>query len=316
MVEVRSQKSEVRGKKQEAREPPAFVILHLASEKLIAISDLIRLPKQYGTLLLLCPTLWSLFIASGGRPPLKILGIFILGTFLMRSAGCAINDIADRNFDKYVERTKTRPLASGRLSLKEAMLIFAALSGLAFILVLFLNPLTIALSIIGISLASIYPFIKRVSHLPQVFLGIAFGWGAVMAWSAVHNTIGLPAILIFTANIFWSTAYDTVYALMDKEDDIKIGVKSTAILFGGHVYTALYLLYAMVIIILAAAGWIAKMGSVYFAILFLSGIIFEYMVSMLKKSPTRETAFRIFVANAGIGLLILAGIFVDYIARY
>src|SRR3972149_2100616 len=289
---------------------------HALTQKLFAISDLIRLPKQYGTLLLLCPTLWSLFIATEGKPSLKLLSIFILGTFLMRSAGCAINDIADRNFDKFVERTKTRPLADGRLELKEAIVTFLALSALAFILVLFLNPLTIALSLIGILLASIYPFVKRVSHLPQVFLGIAFGWGAVMACSAVHNTIGMPAILIFTANIFWSTAYDTVYALMDKEDDIKIGVKSTAILLGKHVYTALYLLYVGVITILVVAGWVSGMGGVYFAILFLSGIIFEYMVSMLKKSPTRATAFRIFVANAGIGLFILTGIIVDYIARY
>ena len=285
----------------------------ILSEKLYAISDLIRLQKQYGTLLLLCPTLWSLFMATDGRPPLKILGIFILGTFLMRSVGCAINDIADRNFDKYVERTKARPLASGRLSLKEAILTFAVLSSIAFILVLFLNPFTIALSIIGILMASVYPFVKRVSHLPQVFLGIAFGWGGVMAWAAVHNTIGLPAILIFTANIFWSTAYDTIYALMDKEDDIKIGVKSTAILFGRHVYKVLYLLYAMVIIILALAGLISKMGSVYFATLFAAGFVFEYMVYMLRKSPTREVALRIFVANAGMGLLILAGIFADYI---
>src|SRR3990172_4862161 len=203
------------------------------TEKLFAISDLIRLPKQYGTLLLLCPTLWSLFIATEGRPSLKLLGIFILGTFLMRSAGCAINDIADRNFDRFVERTKARPLASGRLTLKEAIVTFLALSFLAFILVLFLNPLTIILSVIGISLASIYPFIKRVSHLPQVFLGIAFGWGA-------------------------------------------------------------------------------KMGNVYFAILLLSGILFEYMVFILKYSPTRETAFRIFLVNAGVGLFILAGIFADY----
>ncbi len=287
----------------------------ILSEKLYAINDLIRLPKQYGTLLLLCPTLWSLFIATDGRPPLKILGIFILGTFLMRSAGCAINDIADRNFDKHVERTKTRPLASGRLSLKEAILTFAVLSSIAFVLVLFLNPLTIALSIIGILLTSVYPFVKRVSHLPQAFLGIAFGWGGVMAWAAVHNTIGMPAILIFTANIFWSTAYDTVYALMDIEDDIKIGVKSTAILFGRHVYKVLYLLYAVVIIILAAAGLIVKMGGLYFTVLFLAGIAFECMVSILKRSPSRETAFRIFVANAVVGLLILAGIFADYVIK-
>ena len=283
--------------------------------KIIAISDLVRLPRQYGTVLVLCPTLWALFIAADGRPPLKILGIFILGTFLMRSAGCVINDIADRNFDRFVERTKTRPLADGRLKLKEAIIIFIILSSLAFVFVLFLNPLTIALSIIGISLTAVYPFVKRVSHLPQVFLGIAFGWGAIMAWTAVNNTIGLPAILIFTANIFWSTAYDTIYALMDKEDDIKIGVKSTAILLGRHVYKTLYLLYGIVIIILAAVGFISKMGSIYFVVLLLSFVIFEYLAFTLKSSPTRETAFRIFVANALVGLLILAGIFADYVIK-
>src|SRR3989338_7476371 len=153
MIEVRSQKQEAMGKEREE-------ILYLTSEKLIAISDLVRLPRQYGTVLVLCPTLWSLFIAADGRPPLKILTIFILGTFLMRSVGCAINDIADRNFDKYVERTKTRPLADGRLTLKEAIITFIALSSAAFALVLFLNPLTITLSIIGILLASIYPLKK------------------------------------------------------------------------------------------------------------------------------------------------------------
>lgn len=283
------------------------------SDKMVAIADLIRLPRQYGTVLVLCPTLWSLFIAADGKPSLKLLGIFTVGTFLMRSAGCAINDIADRNFDKHVERTKSRPLADGRLALKEAIITFVILSSLAFSLVLFLNPLTIILSVIGIALASLYPFVKRVSHLPQVALGMAFGWGAVMAWSAVHNTIGLPAILIFTANIFWSTAYDTVYALMDIEDDKKIGVKSTAILFGRHVYKILYLLYIVVIVILALAGFTAKMGNIYYVVLFLSGIIFEYMVFMLKKSPRREVAFQIFTANAVMGLVILGGIVVDYI---
>lgn len=285
------------------------------AKKIIAISDLIRLKRQYGTILVLCPTLWSLFVAADGRPSLKLLAIFILGTFLMRSAGCAINDIADRNFDKFVERTKNRPLADGRLALKEAIAVFVILSLFAFCLVLFLNPFTIILSVIGISLASLYPFVKRVSHLPQVVLGMAFGWGAVMAWSAVHNTIGLPAILIFAANIFWSTAYDTIYAMMDIEDDKKIGVKSTAILFGRHVYTILYLLYAAFIAIFAAAGVASNMNWIFFAVLFLSGIIFEYMVSMLKKSPTRDTVFQIFTANAVVGLVILAGIVVDYIIK-
>ncbi|MBI5682284.1 MAG: 4-hydroxybenzoate octaprenyltransferase [Deltaproteobacteria bacterium] len=285
----------------------------IINNKATAIFDLIRLKKQYGTLLLLAPTLWSLFLASSGMPPLKLLIIFITGTFLMRSAGCVINDIADRDFDRHVERTRDRPLASGRLTVREALFVFCALIALSFVLALFLNPLTIILSLVALFLASLYPFVKRVSYLPQVFLGMAFGWGSVMAWSAVRNEIGIPAILIFIANTFWSTAYDTIYALMDKEDDLKIGVKSTAILFGTHIYTVLYLLFAMAIITLAAAGWIAKMGTVYFAILFAAGFIFEYMVYILRKSPTRETAFRIFIANAGIGLLILAGIAVDYI---
>ncbi|MFQ5464411.1 MAG: UbiA family prenyltransferase, partial [Thermodesulfobacteriota bacterium] len=203
--------------------------------KLTAISDLIRLPKQYGTLLLLWPTMWSLVIASGGRPSFRHLVVFTVGTFLMRSAGCAINDIADRNFDGFVERTRTRPLASGRLNVREALFVFAVLGLGAFVLVLQLNRLTIVLSFVGIALAAIYPFMKRVSHLPQAFLGAAFGWGAVMAWSAATGTVGGVAVLIFLANVFWSTAYDTIYALMDVEDDLKIGVKSTAILFGPRV---------------------------------------------------------------------------------
>ena len=179
--------------------------------KLEAISDIIRLRKQYGTLLLLSPTLWALFMVSSGRPSLKHLVIFVLGSFLMRSAGCVINDISDRDFDRYVERTRRRPLADGRLTVVEALALFLIFSLLAFVLVLFLNRITVMLSLAAMALAMLYPLIKRISHLPQAFLGMAFGWGAVMAWSAVTGSIGAPAIVIFVANIFWAVSLTTPY---------------------------------------------------------------------------------------------------------
>ena len=285
--------------------------MNILKEKIIAVSDLIRLSKQYGTLLVLLPTLWSLMLASNGRPPLKILVIFIVGTFLMRSTGCVINDIADRNFDGHVERTKNRPLASGKLTLKEAKAVFIILSLTAFALVLLLNPLTIALSFVGILLAIIYPFVKRVSHLPQIVLGMAFGWGAIMAWAAVRNTVELPAILIFLANIFWSTAYDTIYALIDIEDDVKIGVKSTAILFGKYVYLATFLSFAGVIAFLMLLGIYASLGRPYFASVAAAFVFFVFQVFIIKMSPKRETAFAVFVFNIVVGSMILFGLSLD-----
>ncbi|MBI5588597.1 MAG: 4-hydroxybenzoate octaprenyltransferase [Deltaproteobacteria bacterium] len=280
-------------------------------KKISAVSDLIRLPKQQGTLLVLWPTLWSLFIASAGVPTVKLLAIFILGTFLMRSAGCAINDIADRNFDPHVERTRTRPLANGRLKVKEAAIVFVTLSALAFALVLFLNTLTVILSVVGILLASLYPFVKRVSHFPQVVLGMAFGWGSVMAWSAVTGSIGAVPLLIFAANIFWSTAYDTIYALMDMEDDLMIGVKSTAIFFGKKVYLALTLLYLLTAAFLLAAGFAGGLGLVYYSGVLISLGAFLRMAAHLKKNPTREAAFRGFIGNAVVGGFILVFILID-----
>jgi 4-hydroxybenzoate polyprenyltransferase len=226
----------------------------------------------------------------------------------MRSAGCVVNDIADRNFDRYVERTKRRPLADGRLGLREAILVFIILCLAAFSLVLLLNRFTIILAFVGLFLAVIYPFIKRISHFPQVFLGIAFGWGAVMAWSAVRNSIGVEAILIFVANIFWSTAYDTVYAMMDIDDDKKIGVKSTAIFFGSHVYKAVIILHICFVAFLALAGLAGGLGLPFYFTLAVVFFILNYMVFRLKKSPTREMAFLVFVANCAIGAMILVGI--------
>jgi 4-hydroxybenzoate polyprenyltransferase len=279
--------------------------------KLIAVSDLIRLTKQYGTALLLLPALWALFIASNGAPTLEHLVIFTLGAFVMRSAGCVINDIADRNFDKRVERTRSRPLADGRLTVAEAFTVFAVLSTVAFFLVLLLNPLTIFLAFLGIALAAAYPFVKRVSFFPQAFLGIAFGWGAIMAWAAVRESLELTCILIFIANIFFSTAYDTIYALMDIEDDLRVGVKSTAIYFGKYVYSATALLYAGVFLTLVAVGWVAGLGPVYYAGILITFIFFLLIVFNLKKNPTRDAAMRGFLANTGAGAIILLSIIID-----
>ncbi len=281
------------------------------ANKFHAYTELIRLPKQYGTLLVLWPTLWSLFLASHGMPAVKLLFIFIIGTFLMRSAGCVINDIADRKFDPLVERTRSRPLAAGTLELKEALAAFVVLASLAFILVLFLNRLTIALSFIGIALAVVYPFVKRVSHLPQTVLGMAFGWGAVMAWSAVNNNVSSAAILIFFANIFWSMAYDTIYALMDIKDDVRIGVKSTAILFGGGIFTALYCLYLAFALVMCAAGLLLGLGPYYYVGIILALVVFLLVVKGLKKNPRPATAFKGFLANAVMGGFILVFIIVD-----
>ena len=280
-------------------------------KKLAAISDLIRLPKQYGTLLVLWPTLWSLFLASNGVPSARHLAIFIFGAFLMRSAGCAINDVADRKFDPHVERTRQRPLASGSLTVVDALFVFAALSMLAFILVLFLNPFTVLLSVIGLALAAVYPFVKRVSRFPQMFLGIAFGWGAVMAWSAAANSIGMAAVLIFIANIFWSTAYDTIYALMDMDDDLRIGVKSTAIYFGAHVYAALAVFYFLTAVFLAAAGWVAGRGVFYYAGVGVALLLFLGTARDVRKNTTREGRFKAFLANAAIGGIVLLAIIID-----
>lgn len=279
--------------------------------KFAAISDLVRLPRQQGTLLLLWPAMWSLFMASDGRPSYGHLAVFCLGTFLMRSAGCAINDLADREFDPRVERTKTRPLADGRLKPIDALLVFAALSALAFALVLQLNRLTVTLSLVGISLAAAYPFVKRVSHFPQVVLGMAFGWGSVMAWSAVREEVSIVPVLIFLGNVFWSTAYDTIYALMDMEDDLKIGVKSTAIFFGKNVFKALVVLYLLMTAALGAAGIIAGLGGVYIAGLTLCFALFSGVVAMVKANPSRETANRGFIANAFIGGVLLLFILID-----
>ncbi|MFQ5949341.1 MAG: 4-hydroxybenzoate octaprenyltransferase [Nitrospiria bacterium] len=276
------------------------------------IARLIRLEKQYGTLLLLLPTLWSLFVASEGRPTLKHLAIFILGAFLMRSAGCVANDMADRRFDAKVERTKGRPLASNRLTMKEAFATLVLLLTLSFLLVLMLNPLTILLSFAALLVALLYPFAKRVTHLPQVVLGIAFSWGVIMAWTAVRNTLSVTPFLILLANLFWATGYDTIYALMDRDDDLQIGVRSTATLFGAQSWFAVSLFFALVVLFLTLAGRRLQMAPVYYLTLGGIGLFFAYQGIQLRKPLSRTALFSLFRSHVWVGLTVLIGITLHY----
>jgi len=276
-----------------------------------AVADLIRLNKQYGTILLLMPTLWSLVIASHGAPSLRLLLVFTLGCFVMRSAGCVINDIADRRFDSFVSRTKDRPLASGRLTLLEAMIVLGVLLLIALGLATQLNRLSLALCPIGLLLAILYPYTKRYLPFPQFFLGLAFGWGAVMAWAAVRNSLQMPVYLIFLANIFWAMAYDTIYALMDKEDDLKLGLKSTAILFGRHVWWLVGLLFTGFLGSLMMVGWAAHLDYIYYLFLLITGGYCLYQTLIIKGSPDARTAFALFKSNVGVGIFLLSGLFMD-----
>jgi 4-hydroxybenzoate polyprenyltransferase len=280
-------------------------------QKLTALSDLIRLPKQYGTLLLLLPALWSLFVAADGFPPWSLMLVFIIGSFLMRSAGCVINDIADQRLDRHVWRTQSRPIASGRLTTREAFVVFSVLITLAAPLAFALNPLAMFLAPIGLLLAVIYPFSKRLFSLPQAVLGIAFGWGALMAWAAIRNDIDLPALLIFIATIFWAIAYDTIYALMDKEDDLRIGIKSSAILFGRSTWLAVGLNYFLGLGCMVLVGYYASLGWIYYSGLMIGYTIFAYHTYRIKKGVDREQAFMFFKSNVIVGLIVLLGIFLD-----
>jgi 4-hydroxybenzoate polyprenyltransferase len=288
------------------------MMLAVFKNKTQAVLDLIRLMKPYGTLLLLMPTLWSLVVAAEGAPSGKLLMIFILGSFVMRSAGCVINDIIDRNFDGHVERTRGRPIPSGRLSVIEAAGIFSLLLIVAFGLVLQLNRSAQLLSLAGIALAILYPFSKRIIHLPQMVMGVAFGWGAVMAWVAVRNTIETPIIMIFLANLFWATAYDTIYALMDREDDLKIGVKSSAILFGRHTGPAIGILFGLSSFFFVLLGLTARLGPVYYLSIGAATGWFIMQARAIRHPLDRQGAFSLFKSNVGVGLLVLLGLVLNY----
>ncbi len=274
-------------------------------------AQLIRLDKPIGILLLLWPTLIALWIAAEGWPDPLVLFVFVMGVILMRSAGCAINDYADRKIDGKVKRTAQRPLASGKITKKETLLVFASLSLLAFMLVLLMNTLTIVMSLVGVLLAVSYPFMKRYHYLPQVHLGAAFGWAAPMAYAAQANEVTTVTWLIFLATILWATSYDTMYAMVDYDDDIKIGVKSTAILFGNQDKLIIGLIQVLLILNLLLIGHRAELSGFYYLGVTAAAMFAVYQQYLIKDRE-RELCFKAFLNNNWFGLVLFIGVFLDY----
>ncbi|EPC7545845.1 4-hydroxybenzoate polyprenyltransferase [Morganella morganii] len=277
-----------------------------------AYSRLMRTDRPIGSLLLLWPTYWALWIAARGVPDWHILIIFTIGVFSMRAAGCVINDFADRKFDGSVERTKNRPLPRGDVTEKEAKILFAVLVLVSFGLVLTLNTMTIWLSVAGLALAWIYPFVKRVSHLPQVVLGAAFGWSIPMAFAAVSESLPAVCWLLFAVNIIWSVIYDTQYAMVDRNDDLKIGVKSTAILFGRFDKIIIGILQLVMILMLLWTGMMANLSGIFYWSLLLAGALFVYQ-QRLMADRERDPCFQAFMNNNYVGFILFLGMLVSYL---
>jgi len=282
----------------------------LIRERLSQYAYLMRLEKPIGILLLLWPTLWALWLASDGNPNPKILTIFITGVILMRSAGCVVNDFADRHFDKYVERTRLRPLAAGKVSILEAFLLILLLALCALYLVLQCNQLTIRLAFIGAGLTVIYPFLKRITHLPQIGLGLAFTWGVPMAFAAENGVVSTSGWFLFFTGMLWPVIYDTMYAMVDKEDDVKIGVKSTAILFDAMDRMIICLLQSLFVILLIIVGLMFELNVIYYLCLIVVGILFVYQQYLIKDHNSKK-CFNAFLNNNWVGLAIFAGIFLS-----
>ncbi len=280
-------------------------------QKLKLYSELVRLERPIGIYLLLWPTLWALAIAGEGGPDLWVLFVFVTGVVLMRSAGCAINDYADRHIDLHVARTKDRPLTSGKISSKEALMVFAVLSILAFMLVLTLNTYTIYLSVGGIVLAASYPFMKRYHYLPQVHLGAAFGWAVPMAYAAQTGSVTKIAWLLYIATLLWTVAYDTMYAMVDRDDDLKIGAKSTAILFGDADRVIIGFLQLLFIVTLWLIGQELEFSSIYFIGLVFASLLLAYEQAMIVyRLP--EFCFHAFLHNHWVGAVVFFGIMGHY----
>ncbi|HUX73417.1 MAG TPA: 4-hydroxybenzoate octaprenyltransferase [Steroidobacteraceae bacterium] len=278
---------------------------------LMDYARLMRLDRPIGAYLLLWPTLWALWIAARGKPNPRIFAIFVAGVLLMRSAGCVINDYADRGFDPCVARTKDRPLASGRVSTQEALLLFALLALTALMLALQLNHLTLLLAIAGAFLAVTYPFIKRFLPLPQLYLGLSFGWGIPMAFAAESERLPQIAWLLFLANILWVTVYDTIYAMVDRDDDVKIGVRSTAILFGDSDRHIIAVLQAMTLLSLALVGRMAGLGPWYWTGLAAAGAFFLRQLWLIRgREP--QACWHAFLNNHYVGMSVFIGILLDY----
>ena len=286
--------------------------MHFSPTKRQAYIELMRIDKPIGTLLLLWPTLWALWIAAKGIPDLSVLIVFILGVFLMRSAGCVINDFADRKIDGLVERTKNRPLPSKRATSKEAILLFLILSLISFILVLTQHVFTIQLSVIGAILAFSYPFMKRITQLPQLFLGLAFGWSIPMAYAAQANELPPIVWLVFAINILWTIAYDTFYAMVDRDDDLKIGVKSTAILFGKQDKLIIGLLQLGCLLLLVSLGVLENLNGFYYSGLVIVLLLFIKQQKDIKNRD-RKACFKAFLDNNYVGFVIFIALFLSYL---
>lgn len=283
------------------------------ADRFALYAKLVRLDKPVGIFLLLWPTLWALFIAAEGMPSIPLLIIFILGVVLMRSAGCAINDYADRDIDSFVTRTQQRPVASGAIEPKEALVVFGILLFISFLLVvIFLNRLTLYFAVAGALLAAAYPFMKRMHFLPQVHLGIAFAWSIPMAFTATTNAYPPPiAWLIFTCAVLWTTAYDTIYAMADREEDLRVGVKSTAILFGPMDKFAIGLMQILVLACLVLIGINLKMSWVYYAAIALGACLFIYQ-QVLIRHRFADRCIYAFINNQYFGLVIFLGVVAHY----
>jgi 4-hydroxybenzoate polyprenyltransferase len=280
-------------------------------EKLALHAQLVRLDRPIGIYLLLWPTLWALAIAGEGAPDPWVLFVFVTGVVLMRSAGCAINDYADREIDCHVERTRQRPLTCGRMQPKEALAVFALLSLIAFGLVLTLNPLTIRLSLIGVLLAAIYPFTKRYTYLPQVFLGAAFGWAVPMAWAAETGGVTRITWLLYLATLLWTVAYDTLYAMVDREDDLKIGVKSTAILFGDADRLVTGILQGLFLLTMWLIGVDQSFSWIYFAGLLAAGVLLAWEQWIIRERRPRD-CFHAFLHNHWVGAVVFFAIELNF----
>jgi 4-hydroxybenzoate polyprenyltransferase len=285
--------------------------MSLIFTRLTLYFKLLRLDKPIGILLLLWPTLAAIWFASDGKPEWRIVAIFSLGTVLMRSAGCAINDYADRDFDKHVKRTAERPLTSGKIKGWEALALAGLLALFAFALILPLNSLTKQLSVAAVAIAASYPYFKRFFAIPQAYLGIAFGFGIPMAFAAIQNTIPMVAWLLLLANIFWAIAYDTEYAMVDKDDDIKIGIRTSAITFGRYDVTAIMLSYAFSFTLILYSGWQLGLRAWFLAGMLIACACAGYHYQLIK-GRERMSCFAAFRHNNWLGAAIFAGIALDY----
>ncbi len=283
-----------------------------AAKRLNAYERLIRLDKPVGALLLLWPTLWAVWIAASGRPLPEVVLIFVIGTFLMRSAGCAINDWADRHFDGRVARTRGRPLAAGEIAPNEALLVAALFAVSAFGFVLFLNRYAMLLSFVALAIACLYPFAKRVFPLPQVCLGIAFGFGIPMAFAAIRNELPWECWALFAASVCYGFAYDTEYAMVDRDDDLKVGIRSSAITLGRYDVAAVMASYVLMVALLVWVGIALRLGWPYHAGLAVAAGMMGYHYTLIR-GRSREGCFRAFRHNNWVGLAVFAGLVLSYI---